>query len=524
MTAPDATGPAPILRPGWSCAAAAEATASGLLIDARNYYRAFYRAARQARRYVLIAGWRFNSDLRLLRGDDARREAGAEKVEFLPFLQSLCDANPDLHVHVLAWDFSINYGLEWEWFQRWKFETGADDRIHFRFDDNHSVGGSHHQKFVVIDGRLAFVGGLDFCAGDWDGRRHRAHDPDRIDCGQDQPHCPYHDLQAFVTGPAALLVRDYFRERWRRATGKELALPDPPPGEPPAVQATVPLGRATVALSRNQPATLSDPEPVLEIRRLYPDAIASAERLIYMENQYFSSQVVYDALVRRLTAADRPKLDLVLVLPKQVASWVEAIALEGARLPMLDGLRQTAHEHGHRLGLYYPVSGADDGTEEAVLVHSKLLIVDDRFLTVGSCNASNRSMGLDTELNLSWEAKTPADRDLVRAIRRVRASLLTENCGLWRLPELRRRVRRRRGLVRVLNELSGDRAQCLRPLTNEAVLEDREWVRTLSEWNVQMDPDHPVVEDGLKEVAEKLPALAVVAGVVSFREWLSGGT
>jgi phosphatidylserine/phosphatidylglycerophosphate/cardiolipin synthase-like enzyme len=190
----------------------------------------------------------------------------------------------------------------------------------------------------------------------------------------------------------------------------------------------------------------------------------------------------------------------------------------------LDPAQEPARQHGHRLGLYYPVTRADDGSDEPVLVHSKLLIVDDRFLTVGSCNASNRSMGLDTELNLSWEARSPAERGLVRAIRRARVSLLTESCGLWDRADVRRRLRRRRGLTRVLNALAGERAQCLRPLTDAAVLEDRAWVKTLAEWNVQLDPDHPVVEDGLREVMETLPTFNVAQGIVSLRKWFGGPT
>ena len=41
-------------------------------------------------------------------------------------------------------------------------------------------------------------------------------------------------------------------------------------------------------------------EPVKHIRQLYIDAIDAAEELIYMENQYFSSQAIYEALKKRL--------------------------------------------------------------------------------------------------------------------------------------------------------------------------------------------------------------------------------
>src|SRR4051812_43179366 len=169
----------PILVPGRNCWTIAPVDRARLLVDARNYYKAFYEAAQRARRYLLIAGWRFNSDLSLLRGQDAEKAGGP--VQLLPFLAQLCRQRPELQIHILAWDWSANYALEWEWNQREKFDAAAPGQIHFRFDDCHAVGGSHHEKLVVIDGQRAFIGGLDFCAGDWDDRRHLAHNPDRFD-------------------------------------------------------------------------------------------------------------------------------------------------------------------------------------------------------------------------------------------------------------------------------------------------------------------------------------------------------
>lgn len=72
-----------------------------MLIDGRDYYRAFYQAARTAERYILIAGWQFDSTARLLRGDDAQEADG--EIQFLPFLNELCERNPSLSIYILAW-------------------------------------------------------------------------------------------------------------------------------------------------------------------------------------------------------------------------------------------------------------------------------------------------------------------------------------------------------------------------------------------------------------------------------------
>jgi len=63
-----------ILRPGRNCRGLYEVAESGLLIDSRAYFRAFFHAAGGARNYILLSGWQFDSDVRLVRGKDADQE------------------------------------------------------------------------------------------------------------------------------------------------------------------------------------------------------------------------------------------------------------------------------------------------------------------------------------------------------------------------------------------------------------------------------------------------------------------
>jgi phosphatidylserine/phosphatidylglycerophosphate/cardiolipin synthase-like enzyme len=73
---------------------------------------------------------------------------------------------------------------EREWLQRLRFSIGTSKRIHFRFDDCPLAGGSHHQKFVVVDGALAFVGGIDLCEGALGRSRHCAKNEVRLSRGR----------------------------------------------------------------------------------------------------------------------------------------------------------------------------------------------------------------------------------------------------------------------------------------------------------------------------------------------------
>ena len=307
---------------------------------------------------------------------------------------------------MLAWDFHMVFALEREWMQRLWFHYATNERLVFRFDDADAARGSHHQKFVVIDGEQAFLGGIDLCESRWDDRAHRSQNPLRRSRGRASK--PYHDLQAHLVGPeAAGALRELFVDRWSRAAGDALDLEDQAPGPvgkrlPPVDAAGVRLGPGPVALSRTDcPA---DKRRVQEVEQLFVDAIAAAERLIYIETQYFSSTRICDALVERMRAPRAPA-------PgdrgrgQRARRGAEGRDRRGAAPGQEPGAAAAGGgETGHALGLYYSLSDGAGKDQRATYIHSKLLAVDDRFLTVGSANLTNRSMGVDSELHVSWEA------------------------------------------------------------------------------------------------------------------------
>jgi phosphatidylserine/phosphatidylglycerophosphate/cardiolipin synthase-like enzyme len=410
-------------------------TSVGLLVDGDDYYRAFYRAAKAATREILLAGWQFDSDACLLRGPEA--EHAELPVTLLAFLDALCRRNPDLRVYILAWDFHAVFVVEREWMQQQRFNWTTSDRLEFRFDSSHADGASHHQKFAVIDGELAFVGGLDLCDHRWDNRGHSDPNPLRLSRGTE--HRPFHDVQAYLLGrEAAGTVAEVFASRWIAAGGDPLVRSEPPQrvGNPwwddeGGPRGAVPIASDRVAFSRTDPQ--GHPDGAVDCREvlaLYSAAIDGAERFIYIENQYLSSQDIALALMQRMRATDRSRLDIVIVLNVQGDSVKEELATGLAQAKIIRELRQTAADTEHRLGVFYTVPATEGGDEpkRATYVHSKVMIVDDRFLTVGSANLTNRSMGLDTELNISF--RTTADDSLAGSIRAVRHSLVAEHLGL----------------------------------------------------------------------------------------------
>ena len=192
----------------------------GLIVDGDDYYREFYRAALTARRTMVMTGWQFDSEVPLLRGED---EAKARTpFTLLKFLNHLCEVKPELQIWILAWDFHVVFAAEREWMQRLVFHWSTNERLKFRFDSAHVERGSHHQKFVVIDGEVSFLGGLDLAEDRWDDRRHQNENPLRVSRGK--PHKPFHDIQAFLRGRAmGATLHELFAARWEVAGGDSIA-------------------------------------------------------------------------------------------------------------------------------------------------------------------------------------------------------------------------------------------------------------------------------------------------------------
>ena len=386
---------------------------SSFLIDGENYYRAIAEACESALKAIYILGWDVDSRIRLRRDEEAKKETFGE------FLERLVHERPQLHIYILEWDFAMFYSLEREAWSRIKLGWMSHERIHFELDDNHPVGACHHQKIVVIDDQLAFVGGFDLASYRWDTSEHRPNHPHRIDNGVS--YGPVHDVQMLVDGEAAKALGEIARQRWDRATGELIAAPSVADRESWPQSVSSDHRRLQLAILRTEPE-YDGRDEIREIERFYLDAIGQAESFIYMENQYFSSHVIGRALEESLSQAEGP--EVVVVLPRHCPGWLEEETMGALRKRLHKRLR-AADRHG-RLKICFPEREGLDS--EVIIVHSKLMIVDDTLLTVGSANLSNRSMGFDTECNLVLMNDDQAG--IAATIAGFRNRLLAEHLGV----------------------------------------------------------------------------------------------
>ncbi|MBC7952715.1 MAG: VTT domain-containing protein [Rhodospirillaceae bacterium] len=428
-----------LAQPGRNCWRTARADHFGVVVDGADYFRALKHALLAAKRSILIIGWEFDSRTTLVRG-----ELTSKPNEIGPLLDHLVRTRPGLRAHVLIWDSAMIYAFNREFAGMVKMDWLTHRRLRFKLDDSHPIASSQHQKIVVVDEVLAFVGGFDITSQRWDSRDHVPLDPHRNDPAfTDYP--PFHDIMAVVTGEAARALAEIGRDRWRRASGEVLKVPRPGDAEalwPPFLP--VLMRRVEVAIARTSPAWDGVP-PVREVEQLYVDMIAAARRFIYMENQYFASRRIAELLADRLSSPDCP--EIVLINPGEPVSLVERSTMGVTRARLARRLAQA--DGGGRLRIYYPSVDGDD-----VKVHSKLMIVDDVLLRIGSSNLNNRSLGLDTECDVLVEAES--DPAITGAIRALRHDLLAEHLGTT-ADEVARAEAEQGGMLGAIQSLQGRR-------------------------------------------------------------------
>ena len=432
-----------ILLPGRNCWRLARAAKAAVLVDASDYYARLDWALRRAERSILIVGWDFDGRIELCPDQDGCAPLGE-------FLLSLVEARPQLQVHILVWSLAVIHapsaplplivGAHWQ----------DHPRIHVRLDREHPLYAAHHQKLVCIDDALAFCGGMDLTVRRWDTCGHDESHPHRLDPAG-VAYSPVHDVQMLVAGETARAVAEVARQRWRRATGQALVTSEhagdiwPDDLDPEFVN-------VPVAISRTAPGW-GDAPAVEEIASLTLDMLSAARHSIYIETQYFTSRAVRDWMEKSLAARRGP--EIVVIAKRSLAGKMERLVMENNRERVVRRLRQ-ADRH-NRFRIFYPVVAGKCGACE-VSVHAKVMIIDNEMMRVGSSNFNNRSMGLDTECDLTVEAR---DDETRRAIAGVRERFLAEHLDVS--PEVIEETMAADGsLIRTIDRLN-HRARGLRP-------------------------------------------------------------
>jgi len=266
------------------------------------------------------------------------------------------------------------------------------DRVDFR----------NHRKIVVVDGRVAFTGGINV------GKEYLGLDPE---IGK------WRDTHLRIEGPAALSLQQTFMQDWLMTTGETL-------DDEHYLPACPGVGECLVQVIDSGPD-----QRWASVELYYAQAIALSCERVWITNPYFvPSQIIESAL----TLAALRGVDVRILLPKKSDSRLVTLASHSYYAPLLQaGVRIFEYARG--------------------FVHAKTMVVDDWLATVGSANMDMRSFRLNFELNAfvfgarvcqdvaeqfaldleaadevtkDWERRAGLARRLVRGIARLLSPLL----------------------------------------------------------------------------------------------------
>ncbi len=389
-----------------------------VLIDGEQALTAIAEAIAGARSHVHIAGWHLTPDFGLTRDERA-----------LPLRDLLGELAERVEVRVLVWAgapapvFTPGRAEV----RRARAELIRGTRVRCALDSKERPMHCHHEKLVIVDGEVAFVGGIDLTSLGGD----------RFDTN-DHPmrgHLGWHDAATRVRGPAVADVAKHFACRWREVTDEDLDLTPPPS----------PSGDVKLQVVRTVPEEIYGflPRGDFRILEAYTRALRAARKLVYLESQFLWTPQVVDILAEKLRNPSRDDFRVVVMLPAKPNNGADTTRGQLAVLADADG-------NGNRF-LATTISARSGSLSGPLYVHAKIGIVDDAWLTVGSANLNEHSFFNDTEMNV-----VSCDPALARETR----------LRLWA-----------EHLERSIDEVSGDPAQVVdelwRPIATEQ-LERRE--------------------------------------------------
>jgi phosphatidylserine/phosphatidylglycerophosphate/cardiolipin synthase-like enzyme len=351
-----------------------------VLIDGAAAFPRMAEAIASARSHVHVTGWHIASHFELVRGTDP--------IAIGPLLAEVAGRIP---VRVMVWA-----GAPIPVFHPTRKEVEAeiaklvrDTAIQCRPDPREHPVHCHHEKTIVIDDEIAFVGGIDMTDQAGDRFDTSAH-PARRQLG-------WHDVGVRLEGPAVADVAAHFAMRWREVAGEELPPPSPPAELP---------GVSTVQIVRTVAEDMYDAVPRGDFRIIeaYLRAIDAAEDYIYLENQFLWSPEIVDALAAKIRRPPSPRFRVVVLLPARANNGQDDT--KGQLAVLVDA------DDTHRHFLATTIRSRTGDRDDPLYVHAKVGIVDDRWLTIGSANLNSHSLFNDTEMNVVTD-----DAELARATR-----------------------------------------------------------------------------------------------------------
>ena len=251
----------------------------------------------------------------------------------------------------LIYDGIGSYSLSRSYLKKLK-EAGIETYsfLPFRFGKSISaINYRNHRKIIVVDGAIAFTGGINVSD------KYLKGDPSLG---------TWHDMHLQLTGEAARHLDTVFINDWEKVTGNRLPLPE---------KISLPNpGNSSVQILATGP---DDQFPLME--QAYFSLITGAQRYVYITNPYL---IPSPAIQTALHTAALGGVDVRLLISEQADSALVAWCVQSYfERFLMAGIKIYRYPEG--------------------FLHSKIIVVDDRMATVGTANVDDRSFQHNFEVN-----------------------------------------------------------------------------------------------------------------------------
>eukprot|EP01094_Clydonella_sp_ATCC50884_P025320 TRINITY_DN660_c1_g1_i1.p1 TRINITY_DN660_c1_g1~~TRINITY_DN660_c1_g1_i1.p1 ORF type:complete len:818 (+),score=198.65 TRINITY_DN660_c1_g1_i1:184-2454(+) len=422
-------------------------------VDGETTFQAMYESMSNAKYRIFITDWFLSPQVFLCRPANSTGPRPPDEYRLDIVLKKAAERG--VLVYVLPWnETKIALNLDSEYVKECLEGAHKNIRV-LRHPITFPIKWSHHQKSLVVDDCVAYVGGLDLCYGRWDTSEHTLVDAgttqrwpgkdyynpfhnelDQVDQPWEdatdrstKPRMPWHDVHLKIEGDAARDVAFNFIQRWNHhKVAVDASVPYIAPTTPSNVSESLSHGcRCQIVRSIAEWSGGMGRGKEKSIYQAYLSAIEAAEHFIYIENQFFISSLagqvvrnrIAEAILKRVTRAIESceVFRVIVVVPvypegtfkesasiRYIMKWqFETISRGGHSL--LEQLyaaydKETVDQYISFYSLRnYGFLGGNAVTEQ-IYVHAKLLIVDDRTAIIGSANINDRSMFGDRDSEL----------------------------------------------------------------------------------------------------------------------------
>ncbi|KAG2210594.1 hypothetical protein INT47_002536 [Mucor saturninus] len=382
-------------------------------VDAENHYNAVAEAILSAKVEIYIADWWLSPELYLRRPPEENEDFRLDRLLHRKAVEGV-------KIYIVVYkEMSVALTIDSVHTKQWLQNLHPNILVqrhpdHSLSNDNTVLFWSHHEKIVVVDNRLAFIGGLDLCFGRYDTHDHSlsdfpAENYDReVFPGQDYsnprvkdfvnvaqyhktlvdrkttPRMPWHDVTLGVVGPIARDIARHFIQRWNflksnKSMHRRIVPFLLPKGEYVAARDESNFsGTCKVQLLRSSSRWSSDVEREHSIYNAYMECISHAKHFIYIENQFFISTTQDDKLLRN----------------KIAQALVQRI--------------KRAHEKGEKFRVYVliPLVPAFEGDLASSESSSARTVMHFQYVTISRGGASIieklKELGIDADDYISW--------------------------------------------------------------------------------------------------------------------------